>query len=320
MTDGSTRASSKKAGLNQSSVLNAGAIMKPRPRVFAHLRQTIMRGIFVALIGGAFVVNATITRPATAAQAGGAGKPLVIAHRGGALESTENTIAAFQRAGKIGADGIETDIRLTRDGAVVVYHDDTFGRVEGLPAPQRTRLISDMTYADLSAQTLVPVGEDTGGRRVPTLNDLLTQVRTGLLNIELKRCAKFGDLVNKTIAALKNSPVIDRVVLEAPDLDTAEKFRDALGPRIKLHINPGYDGAVPFQVALERVLKFHPHSVSISFKKLSREMIEMAHNAGVEVWVWTVNAPEMAQAMRLLGADAIKTDRPSMLIDLFSKH
>src|SRR5690242_6828944 len=87
-------------------------------------------------------------------------KPMVIAHRGGALESTENTIGAFQRAVMIGASGIETDIRLTKDGVVVVYHDDYFGRVEGLPERQRTHLISDMTYSELSAQTIIPVGDD----------------------------------------------------------------------------------------------------------------------------------------------------------------
>src|SRR5262245_59903344 len=70
-------------------------------------------------------------------------RPLIIAHRGGARETTENTIEGFQRAGKIGADGIETDIRLTRDGVVVIYHDDIFGRVEGLPKPQQTRLVAD---------------------------------------------------------------------------------------------------------------------------------------------------------------------------------
>lgn len=294
--------------------------MKLRLRAFARLHHALTRALLVTLIGSLFIVNATATRPATGAPRTVPSRPLVIAHRGGALESTENTIAAFQRAIRIGADGIETDIRLTRDGTVVVYHDDYFGRVEGLPQAQRTRLVSDMTYGELSAQTLIPVGEDTGGRRAPTLDDLLKQVHTGLLNIELKRCARFGDLVNKTAAALKNSPALDRVVLEAPDLDTAEKLRAALGPRIKLHINPGYDGNVPYQVALERVLKFHPHSISVAFKKLSRELVETAHNAGVEVWVWTVDAPEMAQAMRLLGADAIKTDRPAMLIDLFNKH
>jgi len=252
---------------------------------------------------------------------GGEGhKPMVIAHRGGALESTENTIGAFQRAVKIGADGIETDIRLTRDGIVVVYHDDYFGRVEGLPERQRTRLISDLTYSEVSAQTLIPVGDDNGTRRVPTLPELLNNVKSVLLNIELKRCARFDDLVNKTIGTLRGFPELDRVVLEIPDLETAQKVRSAIGPRLKLHINPGYDSSVPFTQSLERVLKFKPHSVSVSFRKLSREIVELAHAAGVEVWVWTVNSPDIAQAMALLGVDAIKTDKPTMLLDLFRRQ
>jgi glycerophosphoryl diester phosphodiesterase len=245
--------------------------------------------------------------------------PLVIAHRGGARESTENTIGAFQRAVKIGAGGIETDIRLTRDGVIVVYHDEYFGRVEGLAPAARTRLVSDMTYSELSRQTLIPVGEDRGGRRVPTLDELLSSVRSALLNIELKRGARFSELVDKTIASLKNFSELDRVVLEAPDLTTAEKLRTALGPRLKLHINPGYDESVPYMVSLERVLKFKPHSISVSYKKLSREIVELAHKAGVEVWVWTVDSPDIAEAMRLLGVDAIKTDIPTRLLEIFRK-
>jgi glycerophosphoryl diester phosphodiesterase len=93
-----------------------------------------------------------------------------------------------------------------------------------------------------------------------------------------------------------------------------------MGPRLKLHINPGYDKSVPFLESLERVLKFRPHSVSVSFKKASIEVVELAHKAGVEVWVWTVDSPEMAQAMAALGVDAIKTDRPTALLDLFNKE
>ncbi|MEN3335938.1 MAG: glycerophosphoryl diester phosphodiesterase [Blastocatellia bacterium] len=255
--------------------------------------------------------------PTSAAQRVSRSKPLIIAHRGGALESTENTIAAFQRAFRIGADGIETDIRLTRDGVVVVYHDDYFGRVEGLAQAQRTRLVSDMTYRELTAQTLIPVGEDTGGRRVPTLNDLLAQVHGGLLNIELKRCAKFDDLVKQTIAILKGYAELDRIVLEAPDLETAKKLRKGLGQRLKLHINPEYDHTVPLRDSLKPLLKFKPHSVSISYKLLARDMVDSAHRAGVEVWVWTVNDNGVAERMSELGVDAIKTDRPKTLMDLF---
>lgn len=277
---------------------------------------------FVTLLFAALLASIHSTaRPFAISQSAGVDirKPLVIAHRGGALESTENTIDAFQRAVKIGADGIETDIRLTREGVVVVYHDEYFGRVEGLPERQRTRLISDLTYSEITAQTLIPVGDDNGSRRVPTLNDLLGNVKSVLLNIELKRCTRFDELVNKTIAALKGFPELDRVVLETPSLETAQKVRAAIGPRLKLHINPGYDSSVPYLQSLERVLKFKPHSVSVSFKKLSREIVELAHKAGVEVWVWTVNSPDIAQAMSLLGVDAVKTDQPTTLLDLFQQ-
>jgi glycerophosphoryl diester phosphodiesterase len=247
-------------------------------------------------------------------------RTLVIAHRGGAKESTENTIAAFQRAMRVGADGIEADLRLTRDGVVAIYHDERFGRVEGLSSAQRTRAIGDMTFAELSAQTLMPVGEDTGGRRVPSLNDLLARLDSGLLNLELKRGMRFDELVNQTIRILRSFPALDRVVLEPPDLDTAEKLRREFGPRLKLHINPAYDGTATFNESLERVLKFKPHSVSVSHKKFSLELLEQAHRAGVEVWVWTVDSPEVARAMHLLGVDAIKTARPKMLVDLLRKN
>ncbi|HSO74802.1 MAG TPA: glycerophosphodiester phosphodiesterase family protein [Blastocatellia bacterium] len=253
--------------------------------------------------------------PANARSAARAGGPLIIAHRGGAKESTENTIPAFLRAVKVGADGIETDIRLTRDGVVVIYHDQYFGRVEGLAPPHRTRLISDLTYSELTKDTLAPVGEDTGGRRVPTLDELLANVKSGLLNIEIKQGARFDQLVDKTIASLKRYPELERVVLEPHGMKTARKLREALGPRLKLQINPDSD-SVPFDVALKQVLKFKPHSISVSYKKFSREIVEQAHEAGVEVWVWTVNSPGIAEAMRLLGADAIKTDIPTRLVEL----
>ncbi|HKY05775.1 MAG TPA: glycerophosphodiester phosphodiesterase, partial [Blastocatellia bacterium] len=155
--------------------------------------------------------------------------------------------------------------------------------------------------------------------RVATLDDLLKGVRTGLLNIEMKRGDRFDELVRKTIEALRNFGQLDRVVLEPPDLKTAILLREALGPRLQLQINPGFDNTVPFEVSLERVLKLKPHSISVSYKKLSWEVVDLAHKAGVEVWVWTVDSPEIAQAMRLLGVDAIKTDKPTTLLDLLKR-
>jgi glycerophosphoryl diester phosphodiesterase len=274
--------------------------------------------LIVFLLAAVFM--SAISRPSRAqVVTSRSGKILVIAHRGGAKESTENTIEAFQRAARIGADGIETDLRLTRDGVVVIYHDEIFGRVEGLPKPQQTRRVAEMTYAELRASPLLPVGNDSGRRFVPTLEDLMAKVKTGLLNIELKRGPKFDDLVDKTIAILKGSPDLDRVVLEAPDLKTSEKLRKELGERVKLHLNPGYDTTVSYQESLEKVLKFKPHSISVNYKKVSLELIERAHLSDVEVWAWTLDSPETAQALRQLGVDAIKTDVPTRLLEAFRR-
>lgn len=248
-------------------------------------------------------------------------KPLIIAHRGGARESTENTVEAFQRAARIGADGIETDLRLTRDGVVVIYHDEIFGRVEGLPKPLQTRQVADMTYAELRANPLQPVGDDSGKRYAPTLEDVLTKVTSGLLNIEIKRGKNFDELVDKTIAVLKtHRNALDRVVLEPPDLKTAEKLRKELGESLKLHLNPAYDKTVPFEESLLKVLKFKPHSVSINYKKVSMELVELAHRSGVEVWAWTLDSPEIAQALWALRVDAIKTDAPTALLNAFKRQ
>lgn len=285
-------------------------------------RQLFVVIASVLLVASSSITTAGVSVPGLEAQSQ-PGRPFVIAHRGGAQEFTENTIEAFQRAARIGANGIETDIRLTRDGVVVVYHDDYFGRVEGLAPPQRTRLVSDLTYSELAKSTLVPVGEDTGGRHAPTLDELLANMKSGLLNIEIKPCGRCDEMLKKTVAALKRFPELDRVVLEAHGMELAEKLRAALGPRLKLQINPDFGASVPYDASLKQVLKFKPHSISVSYKKFSREIVEQAHDAGVEVWVWTVNTIDVAEAMRLLGADAIKTDRPSALIELFrtsSRH
>jgi glycerophosphoryl diester phosphodiesterase len=177
-----------------------------------------------------------------------------------------------------------------------------------------------MTYAELQASPIEPKGGDTGKPFAPTLQDVLAKVKTGLLNIELKRCPKFDELVEKTIAVLKTSPELDRVVLEPPDVKTAEKLREGLGSRLKLHINPANDSSMPFQESLEKILKFKPHSLSINYKKISLELIEKAHAAGVEVWAWTLDSPEIAQALGILHVDAIKTDTPTVLLNLFTKR
>src|SRR5439155_14737947 len=96
-------------------------------------------------------------------------RPLVFAHRGGSKLGPENTIPAFDRGLAVGADGLELDVRLTRDGVVVVHHDRTLDRTTSLTGPVSER----------SARELTEVG-------VPTLHEVLSRYRDVRVIIEMK--------------------------------------------------------------------------------------------------------------------------------------
>src|SRR5262245_45207319 len=101
-------------------------------------------------------------------------KPLVIAHRGDTHAALENTMPAFESALKLGVDGIEMDLQLSRDGRVVVFHDDDLERLAGRPGS-----VSELNWTELEN---IPLAS---GGRIPTLETLLDLARDRcLLNLE----------------------------------------------------------------------------------------------------------------------------------------
>src|SRR5262245_51245771 len=96
-------------------------------------------------------------------------RPLVFAHRGGAALAAENTLAAFDAGLAMGADGIELDVRLSRDGVVVVHHDATLDRTTTLRGPVAARTVEELKPAS-----------------VPTLRQVLTRYRDVRVIVELK--------------------------------------------------------------------------------------------------------------------------------------
>src|SRR5262245_36503806 len=103
-------------------------------------------------------------------------RPLIIAHRGDTHAALENTMTAFESALTLGVDGIEMDLQLSRDGRVVVFHDDDLLRLAGRPGS-----IEDFTLAELER---IPL---SNGGRIPTLEDVLDLIRDRcLLNLEIK--------------------------------------------------------------------------------------------------------------------------------------
>ena len=121
-------------------------------------------------------------------------RPLVFAHRGGARIGPENTIIAFDRGLATGADGLELDVHLSRDGVVVVHHDDRLERTT-----RGTGLVAHRTAAELAALD------------VPTLREVLGRYPTAGIIIELKESSTA--LASAVVRDIRTAGAVDRVCL-----------------------------------------------------------------------------------------------------------
>ncbi|HEX7771174.1 MAG TPA: glycerophosphodiester phosphodiesterase family protein, partial [Pyrinomonadaceae bacterium] len=158
--------------------------------------------------------------------------PLIIGHRGASAIAPENTMAAFREALAVGADGIEFDVRLTRDGVPVVIHDSSLRRTGGLP--QR---VADLTWAEISKIDVGSWFADTfANETVPSLAELFTlfQSNNSTLYLEMK-CDSPGEqrpLAEACVKAIEQHSLKSRVVVECFQLP-ALKIMKEIDPEIK---------------------------------------------------------------------------------------
>jgi len=229
-------------------------------------------------------------------------RPLVFAHRGGSKLAPENTIAAFDRGIAAGADGLELDVRLSRDNCVVVHHDATLDRTT------RTRgAVADRTAAELA------------GLDVPLLRDVLIRFPRIPLIVELKESALA--LADAVVAEVRRANAGSRVCLGSFSVAALRRVREAAPEiatsagrfEVRMALYRSWvrcsPGRVPFQA-------FQVPETSGNTRVVSPRFVELAHRVGLPVQVWTVDEP--ADIRRLLdwGVDAIISDRPDIAAEV----
>jgi glycerophosphoryl diester phosphodiesterase len=245
-------------------------------------------------------------------------RPLVFAHRGGAALAPENTIAAFDNGLRLGADGLELDVRFSQDGVVVVHHDLTLDRTTDRRGEVAAFTSHDLARVDAGHR--FGAGDDHPfrghGVGVPTLADVLARYRDCRIIAEMKLdTAEFAAAV---VAVVRAAGAVDRVCLGSfgrkalraaramePALATSaarEEVRWALyrswcrWPVMRV----GYAGyQVPERAEATRIV--------------SPRFVRDAHAAGLGVQVWTVNTEPDAQRLIGWGVDGLITDRPDLL-------
>lgn len=250
-------------------------------------------------------------------------RPLVYAHRGGAALRPENTLAAFDHGLALGADGLEFDVRFSRDGVVVVHHDATLERTTGASGPIAALTADELAAIDAGYWFQSPASADGtypfrgAGMAVPTLKSVLARYRDARLIIELK--LNEPELAHRVIDEVRAADAIDRVALGAFGwrvLRAARKYEPAIptgaaGEETRWAL---YRSWVGWPLGRTAYREFQVPERAGATTIVTPRFVAHAHRAGLPVKVWTVNDPADMRRLLQWGADALISDRPDLAV------
>jgi glycerophosphoryl diester phosphodiesterase len=249
--------------------------------------------------------------------------PLVIAHRGASAQAPENTLPAFQLAWKQGADAIEADFQLTKDGHIVCFHDTDTKRLAGQQLAIANATLEELRQLDVgSIQPQASEralrswsGDKYKGTRIPTLAEVFATVPRGKkIFIEIKCGLEIIDPLLRELASsgLTHEQVVvicfDSAVLKSL------KERDPKWQTAWLCSFEKRANGTP-RIAPAKVLKTLKEMKALALMSgggdVDKGLLNQIRTAGIEHYVWTINDPKLAPAYRTQGADAIITDLPA---------
>jgi glycerophosphoryl diester phosphodiesterase len=240
--------------------------------------------------------------------------PLIIGHRGASAVAPENTMAAFREAIAVGADGIEFDVRLTRDGVPVVIHDSTLRRTGGL-----SQRIADLTWSEVAK---VDVGSwfsrSFANETVPSLAELFTlfESNNSTLYLEMKcdSAAEYAPLAAACCELIDQRGLKERVVVECFQLP-ALKIVSELSSDIKtvalFEPSISNPSVLSDQSIINKAVDVGAAALALHHRLARRSLIEKAKDLGLHIAVWTVDDPAWIERARTLGIDALITNNPA---------
>ncbi|MEU7056688.1 glycerophosphodiester phosphodiesterase [Streptomyces sp. NPDC046197] len=225
--------------------------------------------------------------------------PIAFAHRGGAADGLENTVAQFRRAAEVGYRYMETDVHATADGHLVAFHDSTLDRVT-----DGAGRIADLPWEDVRQARVA------GREPVPLFEELLETFPEVRWNVDVKAepaLRPLLDLIERTnawdrvcVGSFSEARVVRAQQLAGPRLATSFGTSGVLGLRLR-------SWGVPAALRRSAVAAQVPVSQS-GVPVVDRLFLRAAHARGLHVHVWTINEPERMHRLLDLGVDGIMTD------------
>jgi glycerophosphoryl diester phosphodiesterase len=238
---------------------------------------------------------------------------LVVAHRGSSGKAPENTLAAFKLAVEEGADMIECDVRLTRDGEVVVYHDKTLDRTTDGTGRVEKRTLVELRKVDAGSW----FNDTFSGERIPTLDEVLELLdERAYLNIELKSDSpqrRLGSCLEARVVELvKKHRAEDWVFLGSFDHRLMADIKER-HPRMKTAII--YKAVRDFASRPSRLVsRAHADAFVCGRWWLSRRLLEDLHGHKIPLFVYTINTQRDVERMVRAKVDGLITNFPELAV------
>lgn len=232
----------------------------------------------------------------------------IIAHRGASGLAPENTIAAMELAIKQGCHGIETDLQLTKDGEVVVFHDWSVERTTNGLGEIKDLTLSQILELDAGSW----FSEEFKGEKIPTLVDLLNIVPKGLLlNLEIKSQSHDDrGIEEKVVRILEKYNRIENIIISSFNHMCLERVQK-INKQIKLGILYEAHFIDPLNFIKSNQLDIYSiHSCS---HYTNKDLIQTAHDNNMKVYSWTVNDIKIAERLEEYQIDGIITNYPNLL-------
>jgi glycerophosphoryl diester phosphodiesterase len=256
--------------------------------------------------------------------------PTVIGHRGASGEQPENTLASFERAAAQGAVILESDVHITRDGALVLIHDDELERTTN-----GSGRVADHTLAELqrldAGYRFSPAGTDGfpergRGHRIPLLEDILCAFPTLRFNIEIKE--RSAELIAGTVELVRRLGREDTVLLAAASDDAMADLRAHLAEtKVRTAVGASACDVVAFLRAALAGTPPPPGPMALQVPPgfgeralVTPQFLAHAHAHGLVVHVWTINDPAEMERLIELGVDGVMSDFPGRLAEVVGRR
>ncbi|MCD6592651.1 glycerophosphodiester phosphodiesterase [Candidatus Bathyarchaeota archaeon] len=224
----------------------------------------------------------------------------VTGHRGAAGLEPENTLRSIRRAIDLGVDRVEIDVRVTRDGRLVVIHDETVDRTTNGHG-----YVNELTLDEIRK---LNAGK---GEKVPTLEEVLEITRG---KVELQIELKVPEATGSTLRLIERENAEGEVIITSFIHDLLRRAHD-FNPELRT-------GALFFNVEgdiCRKALNVYSKAIHVYYRNVDAELVRHAHEMGLEIEVWNPDEPKEMMRMIKLGVDSIGTNRPDILLNLLRK-